>query len=64
MKVRDYAVLCNYKTEFPLLKSYFMKNGIPFETAQVNNILTLVIYTCTELDYIGVLDFTREYFGW
>lgn len=64
MQVRDYSLLCNYKTEFPLLKRYFMHEGIPFETAQFNNTLVMVIYTCTELDRDGVLDFTFRRFGW
>lgn len=64
MKVRDYSLLCNYKTEFPELKRYFMKNGIPFETGQFNNKMTMVIYTCTELDHTGVMEFTLENFGW
>lgn len=64
MLVKDYSLLCNYKTEFPLLKRYFMEQGIPFETAQFNNTLTMVIYSCTELDRAGVLDFTLKKFGW
>lgn len=64
MLVKDYSLLCVYKTEFPVLKAYFMKHGIPFETAQFNNTLTMVIYSCTELDYRNLLEFTLEKFGW
>lgn len=64
MQVRDYSLLCNYKTEFPELKAYFMKNGIPFEPSQFNNVLTMVIYSCTPLDHEDVLKFTLEHFGW
>lgn len=64
MLVKDFSLLCNYKTEFPVLKAYFMKHGIPFEPCQVNNTMSLVVYTCTELDHRNVLDFTMEAFGW
>ena len=64
MEVRDYSLLCNYKSEFPMLKQYFMKQGIPFETAQFNNTHTMVMFSCTPLDHVGVMEFTFENFGW
>lgn len=64
MLVKDFQLLCDYRTEFPVLKVYFMKHGIPFESCQFNNKMTFVVYTCTELDHTGVLDFTLEKFGW
>lgn len=64
MLVKEFSLLCNYKTEFPVLKAYFMKHGIPFEPSQVNNTMSLVVYTCTELDHRNVLDFTMKAFGW
>ena len=64
MEVRYYSLLCNYKTEFPEIKRYFMKNGIPFETDQFNNKMTMVIYSCTELDRLNFLHFTLHKFGW
>lgn len=64
MLVKDYSLLCDYKTEFPVLKAYFMKHGIPFEPSQFNRKMCLVVYSCTELDYGNVLEFTLEKFGW
>lgn len=64
MLVKDYSLLCDYKTEFQVLKAYFMKHGIPFETSQFNRKMTLVVYSCTELDHRDVLEFTLEKFGW
>lgn len=64
MLVKDFQLLCDYRTEFPVLKAYFMKHGIPFEPSQINNKMTFVIYTCTELDHTDILEFTHENFGW
>lgn len=64
MLVKDYSLLSDYKTEFPVLKAYFMKHGIPFEPSQFNRKMCLVVYSCTELDYRNVLEFTFENFGW
>lgn len=64
MLVKDYSLLCNYKEEFPKLKAFFMKNGIPFEPCQFNNTMTLVVYSGTLEDNRKVQEFTFTEFGW